>query len=143
MRGNKIERMKTENNITNVTLRGAFPPEQKPLVYKDVHFINSVYGNKGKILELVVGTAIPNKLYDAAVFKCPIVASEGTYLAEEISLFGLGFAVNYSGNDFDLKLDEFLKNYTPQTFDDNCIKFIQKVKKDESYLINRLVDFCK
>lgn len=140
--GRHLAAIKEENHINNMTIEGPFLPENKPSVYEKVHFVNSVYGSKDKIVKVVVDTAISNKLYDAATFRCPIVATTGTFLAEEVSRYGLGFSVDYDANDGQKAFEEYLKNYDPAVFEQNCINFLQSVMEDEKVFEERVLSFC-
>ena len=93
-------------------------------------------------MKVVVDTAISNKLYDAATFRCPIVATTGTFLAEEVSRYGLGFSVDYDANDGQKAFEEYLKNYDPAVFEQNCINFLQSVMEDEKVFEERVLSFC-
>ena len=80
------------NNIKNVVFKGEFKNEDKPEIYREIDFINAIYGNKS----LEVTTALPNRLYDGILFKKPIIASKGTYLGEVIKKYGFN-AVKSNG----------------------------------------------
>ena len=47
--------------------KGEFKNEDKPEIYREIDFINAIYGNKS----LEVTTALPNRLYDGILFKKP------------------------------------------------------------------------
>lgn len=139
--GKHLEKIKDENQISNMKIEGAFLPEEKPSVYKNVHFINSAYGSKDRIVKVVVDTAISNKLYDAATFRCPIVASKGTFLAEQVCKYGLGFAVDYDAHDAETAFLEYLAHYDADTFEKNCNEFLRCVRQDEEVFKEKVMDF--
>ena len=76
VQGCNLDEFCRENNIKNVVFRGQFLNNQKPEIYKNIDMINSLYGD----FSLEVTTAIPNRYYDALIFKKPIITSKGTYL---------------------------------------------------------------
>ena len=51
-----------------------------------------------------VQSALPNRLYDALIFKKPIITTEGTYLTEVVEKYGIGFSLpgsqNYNKNEY-------------------------------------------
>lgn len=140
--GDNLHTIKEENHINNMMIEGPFLPENKPSVYEKVHFVNSVYGSKDRIVKVVVDTAISNKLYDAATFRCPIVASEGTFLADEVMRYGLGFAVNLDASNGKESFEKYLVNYDPEEFEENCIRFLSSVAEDERFFEQKVLDFC-
>lgn len=140
--GKHLEKIKTEHQITNLTIEGPFEHEKKPSVYENVHFVNSAYGSTDKIVKIVVDTAISNKLYDAATFRCPIVATTGTYLAEQIACYGLGFSIDYDARNAQQAFEDYLGQYDPSIFEKNCIKFLADVEEDEKKFAKKVADFC-
>ncbi len=65
--------------------------------------INSIYGNDS----LEVTTALPNRLYEACMFKKPIISSRDTYLGEAF------FNHFFKNCDF-IIFDKLVKNFTYQ-----------------------------
>jgi len=87
---NNVKLYCENNGIVSVQFKGRFSDEEKRMLYEDVDIINAVYGNDN----LVVTTALPNKLYDAILYKKPIMVNKATYLAEVVEEYNLGFAIN-------------------------------------------------
>lgn len=95
-----LEEFCKNKNLSNVEFAGAFKNEEKHTLYKEIDIINSLYGN----LTMEVQSALPNRLYDALIFKKPIITTEGTYLTEVVEKYGIGFSLpgsqNYNKNEY-------------------------------------------
>lgn len=136
--GCRIEQLIRENGIRNVSLEGAFDVKQKPEIYAGTHLINAVYANAADDLPLGDATPLPNRLYDAIVFRCPLLASKGTYLAEIIEKYHLGLAVNGFERDLDEQITAYLSGFRPDEFDDGCETLYQEVMAEENAFLNTL-----
>lgn len=134
----KIMEFVEENDINNVLLIDRFKPEETLGYYKDVHFINNLYGNNTPVLDF----ALSNKLYYAAEFKIPILVSPKTYMAEISTKFGFGVVVSdLEDKDLDKKLLNYYENLDWEKFNENCNKFLTKVKAENQLFystINKL-----
>mgnify|MGYP005630644771 CR=1 FL=1 len=121
-----------KNSIKNVHIKGAFTEDDKPKIYSQVDIINAVYANSSENIRLADSTPLPNRVYDAVIFKRPIVASRNTYLAEVISEYHLGFAVNgYSENVSD-DFDNYIKEFDENKFIQGCQKYLTEVLLEEN-----------
>ncbi len=117
-----------KENVDNVHFHGRFNNSEKKNIYQNIDIINSIYGVKG----LETTTAVPNRLYDAAIYKCPIIVSENTYLAEIVEKYGLGFAVDVHSENVADRLREYLKTFDSEAFADSCAQFLDDVNNDMS-----------
>lgn len=136
--GCNIEQLIREHDIRNVSLEGAFAVQQKPQIYAGTHLINAVYANAAEHLSLGDATPLPNRLYDAIVFHCPLIASQGTYLAEIIDEYHLGLAVNGFDKDLDEQIEAYLAAFRPDVFLDGCAKLYREVLAEESTFLEKL-----
>ncbi len=136
--GCNIEELIREHKIRNVSLEGAFNVRQKPEIYSRTHLINAVYANAAEHLSLGDATPLPNRLYDAIVFRCPLVASKGTYLAEIIDEYHLGLAVNGFDRDLDEQITAYLAGFRAEAFLDGCAKLYREVLAEESAFHDKL-----
>ncbi len=126
-----------ENEITNVSFIGKYDNKQKYDLYKSIDIINSIYGDDS----LDATTALPHRLYEACIFKKPIISSKGTYLGEIIDQYGLGLVVNVDHDDVLSELNEYVRTFNQTTFLQGCENFLNDVKKDEEILYNKLKEF--
>jgi len=136
--GCDLEDFCTVHGITNAKFSPAYINEDKPTIYKKIDIINSVYGNS----TLEVRTALPNKLYDAALYKKPILVSKNTYLHEIVSEYNLGLAI-----DFDKTIDKTLIDYISQfdkaAFIKGCENFLKLAYTEQQIARVRVDEFIK
>ncbi len=118
------------NNVNNVEFYGSYENNQKPILYKSIDIINSVYS----LGSPEVREAIPNRVYDAALFKKPIMVAQGTYLAQIVEQYGLGLQVDPFGDDVLSTVETYIHNFNPEVFKNNCESFLQDVRKDQERL---------
>ena len=126
-----------DNNIENVYFEGQFTNKDKQTIYRNIDLINAIYANDDKKIRLADSTPLPNRVYDAAIFKCPIVASKGTYLAELIDEYYLGFSVNGFDNDIEKQFDMFIETFDEKMFREGCKRFLKTVLEEEKIFMNK------
>ncbi len=115
-----------DSHIDNVQFHGAFKNNDKPDIYKNIDIINSIYGMKG----LETTTAVPNRFYDAAIYKKPIIVSKGTYLSDLVSRFHLGFAVDVHSEHVKKELETYLREFNEVEFLEGCHALLKEVDKE-------------
>lgn len=115
-----------ENGIFNVDFQGEFDNADKPKLYRKVDIINSIYSLDSP----EVKQAIPNRLYDSAMYKKPIIVSSNTQLAKIVKEYGLGLEVNPLGDDVFARVQSYIDSFDPKEFEANCNKFLTVVKQD-------------
>jgi succinoglycan biosynthesis protein ExoL len=100
--------------------------------YSSVDVIYAVYDH----LDFNCQVAMPNKFYEAILFKKPIIVSSGTYLAERVEELGIGMVVNietdFSNIFSDLKWVQIAINNLCK------INFSDYVNKYESQLLKSI-----
>jgi hypothetical protein len=114
------------SGAANVRIFPAFDNREKERLYQDIDIINSLYG----LGELAVRTALPNRLYDAALYRKPILTSKGTQLAELVCAKGLGLAVDPFTEDIHQAVIEYLATFDAERFEQNCQTFLAEVAND-------------
>lgn len=114
-------------NIENVYFGEAYMNKDKPLIYQSIDIINAVYGSATK----VVTTALPNKLYDCILFKKPIIVSSGTYLANVVEKYHIGFSIDIEKDDIWKSLNEYINLFNEDEFLEGCEKLKRLVIKEE------------
>lgn len=134
-----IEGYCAEHEITNVSFIGKYENSQKPELYKYVDIINSIYGDDS----LEVTTALPNRLYEACLFKKPIISSKATYLGEIIDQYRLGLVVDVEHDNILGIFDEYVDNFNRDEFISGCNRFLDDVKRDEEILFSKLKEFIE
>jgi hypothetical protein len=117
------------NNIDNVSFTGPYKNSDKPLLYKNILLINALYDLESPDTL----RAIPNKIYDAALFKIPILVTKGTYLAEVVEKYGLGCSIDINNEDETAVRNDilnYINSFDKDAFMLGCREFLDKVYKD-------------
>lgn len=125
--GIDLEGYCTKKSISNVEFQPAYINSDKPKIYQGIDFINAIYGNKNN----TVRTALPNKLYDSILYKVPIIVSKGTFLAEIVEKYHLGFAIDIEKEDVYHVLKQYIENFNEKVFIDGCNALKNEVYKEE------------
>ncbi|WP_281223030.1 glycosyltransferase [Photobacterium sanguinicancri] len=105
----KLRSLCNENSLiieSNVEFHGAYDQNELSEIYGKIDFVYSVYDAKQPNVRL----ALPNKLYEAQLFKTPIIVAKNTYLSECVSELEVGFSVDSTDyNKFSDDMNEGLK----------------------------------
>lgn len=128
-----------EHGKVNVRFKGKFLNSDKPSIYKEIDMINAVYGSSG----LEVTTAIPNRFYDAVLFKKPIIASKGTYLGELVEESGIGVAIDLDDNHVSNRILQYVKSFDSDAFVTNTEKLWKSFQKDKNDFERVLLSFVQ
>lgn len=134
-----LESFCRQKGVHNVTFYGSYQNEQKPLLYSKVDLINSVYSLDSP----EVKQAVPNRIYDAALFKKPIIVAKGTYLAAIVEKYGLGFQIDPFQDDIRAETESYIHSFDPAVFQQNCEAFLRDVRSDQNKLKEAICSFCR
>ena len=126
------------NNIDNVYEQGAFTENDKPDIYAQIDIINAVYANTSENIPLADSTPLPNRVYDSVIFKCPIVASKNTYLAEVIDSYNIGFTIDGYDENVSTQFDSYIKTFDKKKFTEGCNRYLSEVLLEENRFRERL-----
>lgn len=126
-----------EHGHGHVTFTGPFNNAQKRQLYDGVDFINAVYGNDSE----VVRSALPNKLYDAMIYKIPLLASKGTYLAQIAEEWGIGIGVDTQANDLVEQLERYMANFDREKFVSQCKKLLKVCIEEQAVTHAKIKEF--
>ena len=98
-----------------VIFQGRFNNSDKPSIYADIDIINAVYDST----RYDVPYATPNKLYDAALYKKPMLVAAGTYLATIVEEYHLGCALNMNASNEEIvkKVEEYVSSFDEKIFE--------------------------
>ncbi len=135
----RIQEYSNEINATNVCFTGSFRNEDKKKLYENVDMINAIYGNDS----LIVTTALPNKLYDAIIYRKPIIASKGTYLGELVENNHIGIAIDIEKDNIKEDLNAFWQSFDKDEFVSNCDKMYENVLKEQNDTIEAILKWCE
>lgn len=107
----RLEKFVNENGIRNVQLKGKYPDDQKPWLYGDCDWINAVYSTSIQSRYL-----IPNKLYDALLYRIPLLVTEGTTMAEIVRHHHLGLVFDPENPDKEQLIQQMRSFDFPQFY---------------------------
>lgn len=124
-------------NMNNVEFLPPYENADKPYIYEKIDLINSVYGADSPITKL----ALPNRLYDAALFKKPILVSKGTLLAEIVERYNMGLAIDTRESELAMRIDAYLERFNRELFVEGCESFLSSVNQDEKLILERIDEF--
>lgn len=133
---NKIIKLIRENNIENVIITGRYEKEEEKILYEESDFINVLRYNDS----INNKTALPNRLYNAAVYGKPLLAYKGTYLAEEIQRYNIGLVLK-TMNCTSNVLENYLYNFNNKTYLEGRNSYFEKVVQDNNNFKIKLKEF--
>jgi len=133
--GSMIRTYCQRNNIGNVEFAGRYEPHEKKSHIIGTNFITSIYGNSS----ILTSTALPNKLYDAAIYGRPIIVSAGTFLGEVVGQKGLGIVFDPS-NRRNLRTDimGWYSQKQLECFKANCARFLTEIRPEMTAFKNKV-----
>lgn len=134
---NNIKTYCEHNNIESVIFLEKFSNNQKKQLYENIDIINAVYGNDS----LVVTTALPNKLYDAILYKKPIMVNKGTYLSEVVEEYQIGFAIDLDYDNLVDVLNQYVKNFNEEIFIEGCRRLLDICLNEDSVVTDKISSF--
>ena len=123
--------------MTNVEFLPPYENRQKPAIYDRIDLINSVYGASTPVTRI----ALPNRLYDAALYKKPILVSKGTLLSQIVESNSMGLAIDTQEADLAGKLDAYLQQFDRDAFVKGCDAFLSGVIRDEEQMKMKIDEF--
>ena len=135
--GENMATYSERNRMKNITCLGKFDNRQKHEMYKTVDIINAVYGNDS----LIVTTALPNKLYDCAIYKIPIMVHSGTYLEKVVKQYGLGFSIDTETENIVRSIQNYRDHFDAECFNRACEHFLRDVIQEQENTESRLSEF--
>jgi len=129
---------KLSDSFENVKYFGPFKnPDDLSSIYNRINVVVACYD----IQDLNERICEPNKLYESLFFIKPIIVSKNTFLADRVSQFGCGFAIDASNdqsiisflNSFSIEMAEKIINHLreiklSEMIDDNSNNIISYLK---------------
>lgn len=131
-----ISRYLLKYGIDNVNLTGRYDKDEEEGLYSKNDIVN--------VLRYIDGvnnkTALPNRLYNAAIYGKPMLAFEGTYLSEIIKKYNLGIVVG-SFDNIERKIMEYINNFDFKIYENGRDVFFETVMKDNKEFRERVEEF--
>ncbi len=125
------------NNICNVYITGRYKKEDEENLYYNNNLINVLRYDDG----INNQTALPNRLYNAAVYGKPMLAYSGTYLAEIIKNYKLGLVLN-SFKDIEGQIRKYLSEFEKEKYNHGRKVFFQNIIEEKDYFHRKLEMFA-
>lgn len=138
-RAAELEPFLQQNHISNVTLIDHFEPSETLAFYRDVDFVNNLYGNHTPVLDY----ALSNRLYYAAELEIPILVCPDTYMASVSTAYHFGCVTDLDVDGLGDKLFDYYTNIQWDKLHDGCQRFLSKVdaqQKDFAALIKQIFE---
>lgn len=118
----KIIKHLSENNINNVIFTGRYARKDEAALYLETDLINVLRYNDS----INNYTALPNRLYNAALYGKPIIALDGTCLAKVIKKYNLGLVVR-SFENIEVEIYKYIKKFDIYEYNRRRNIFFEKV----------------
>lgn len=128
-----------QEKYKNVHFYDHFNNDEKPRIYEKTDLINGIYGDT----LINVKTLTPNRLYDAAIYKIPIIVSSGTWVAECVNNYGIGLTVNVFKDDIAEKITAYFSKFDAKKFVENSRRFLSDVSAEQRDNADWLINFLK
>lgn len=129
----------TSLKIENVEFLGTYLNEEKPRLYQDIDIINSVYSLESP----EVKQAVPNRIYDAALFKKPILVAKGTYLSRMVEKYDLGISIDPAKDEILQSISAYICSFDSEEFTKKCNGFLFDVSRDLKIFHERIAAFIR
>jgi hypothetical protein len=133
-----IDKYIEDNGIKNVFLTGRYDAADEKNLYCKSDFINVLRPKDG----INNKTALPNRLYNAALYGKPLIAFEGTYLAEQIKKHKLGLVLD-SFDSVEVKIENYLTKFDVAKYEQDRISFFEEVVRDNGKFTLNVERFIK
>lgn len=124
------------NHIKNVFLTGRYERKNENGLYKEADLINVLRYNDG----INNKTALPNRLYNSVLHGIPMLAFEGTYLAEVVKTFNLGLVLD-SFSGVEKNITNYLNKFDAKEYQKGRISFFEDIIKENCCFTARLKKF--
>ncbi len=132
----KIIKYLSDNCIDNVVFSGRYQRKDEASLYFKTDLINVLRDNDS----INNYTALPNRLYNAVLYGKPMLALDGTYLAEIIEKYNLGLVIK-SFKNIEEEINEYLGHFNIYEYDFGRNLFFKKVISQNRIFIQRLLRF--
>lgn len=126
-----------KEEVENVVLTGRYEKEQEEELYMNSNMVNVFQFNTG----INNRTLLPNRLYHSAKYKKPLIALEGSYLAEQIKKYNLGLVIE-SFEGFEDKVTDYVVNFNQTEYEKGIYTFFENIISENNFFKCRLIEFC-
>ncbi|GAA0691772.1 hypothetical protein GCM10009104_18400 [Marinobacterium maritimum] len=116
----------------NVYFTGYYDKNEECNLYKSASLINLLRFSDGYNDRV----ALPNRLYNSAQYKRPILCYHGTLLAEYVERYSLGVCLE-KGDDFSSSIKKYFDTFSIVKFESDTERFLADVEREqEEFKVN-------
>ncbi len=116
------------HNIENVKTSGRYEHLEEGILYDSADMLNILIENEG----LNNLTLLPNRLYNALLYGKPIIALEGTYLADIVDSHNLGLVIN-SFDNLEIRVRQYINDFDIQKYLSGRQNFLRTVFAENAF----------
>lgn len=121
----------------NVYMMGKFENNEKYKIYEGIDIINSLFDSS-----YASRTLTPNRLYDALLYKKPMIVPAHSYMAKLVKKYQLGLVTDLSEN-FNIELKSYIDHFDRENFIRNCNQLLNEVKSEQQNFCKSIEEFVK
>lgn len=125
-----------ENKISNVTFTGRYKKENEALLYRQSDIINVLRFNDG----INNKTALPNRLYNSAIYAKPMLALKDTYMSTIIERYNLGLVISTFDN-IEYDIQNYLQSFDFEKYNIERCKFLGEIIEENKEFTDNLLSF--
>jgi hypothetical protein len=126
------------HNIKNVSLTGRYLKKNEENLYLQSDLINILIPNN----DINSITLLPNRLYNAVLYGKPVIAFEGTYLADQVKKYNLGIVLNNFQKVED-QIKNYLSNFDTEKYQKGRLAFFDIVIKENREFHKKVEGFLQ
>lgn len=134
----RLEQYLEINHVRNVALTGRYQRQEEKELYLKSGMINVLRYNDS----ISNRTALPNRLYRAALWGKPLLALEGTYLGQVIEKYHLGLVLD-SLNGAGGKIVSYWEDFDRRAYEAGRQEFLKQIQIENEAFIGSLKCFAK
>lgn len=123
-----------ELQTDRIAFHGAYEPKQKGEIIQKVDILFNAYGNGCPLLDC----ALSNKLYDALIYRKPILTSPDTYMAEMAG--PLAFPIDLSDETVLDKLYNWYQMIDGREADTYAAQMMERIEKENNETKRKIAD---
>lgn len=135
--GYNMKSYREEKQYENIITQGEYLEKDKVLYYEDCDLVNSVYENQSIISKHLVS----NKLYDALLYKIPLLVAKNTYMAKLVQEKGIGFVFDPDNPGSLQEIINQFQHYDVSQFNKNVEIYLKEILVDWNQLNNEIINF--
>lgn len=131
----KLEDYVQNKGLSNVHFYGKYDNKDIESIYNRIDLTNILLGT-----DFNSNILLPNRLYQSVIFNKPVITNKGTYTAEIVEKYNLGYIVE-NFHDLESQLIQFLNDMSESDFNKGKEQFIFDIEKSDKEWKENILDF--